>query len=379
MRILQLFIDDKFVDSAIQKLSHKDNVINIVISNNDKLNYVKSNNVIHYSTEVIENKFSEITASFDVIFFHSLPHIFRNLIIQHKKKLIYCWFLWGYEYYSEWKIEALNLYEKDESKLNLNNIKDKLIYNNISFKILGNNILKKYYKSELLEAVKKIDYFAPVLPNEYSKIKKLNSDIKYLPYTYGYLEMYIGSNMDIDLSNKKDILLGNSADPSNNHISIIDKLSKINLEDRKVVVPLSYSGNEEYKKKIIDYGHKMLGKNFLALVDFMPMEDYNNIIFNCGYVIFNHIRQQAIGNLIVMGYLGAKIFLNSKSVTSEFLRDNSVIFTPTSKIDFKELNTKMNLEDIMYNKNFIFNYFSKTTVEARTKELFNLIKSAKEQ
>ncbi|MFV0196392.1 TDP-N-acetylfucosamine:lipid II N-acetylfucosaminyltransferase [Empedobacter falsenii] len=375
MRIIQLFLDDKFVDAAIDALSHQENVLNIIVTDSKELKYVKSKEIIQYTTQELVSVFPRLTNSYDYVFFHSLPSLFRKLIIHNKKEVTYCWFLWGFDYYNEWEIERIRLCENLYSEKKIDKFKDQLIYNNVSHYLFGNNFLKKYYDNEFLNAVRELDFVAPVLPNEFKKIKRLNSNIKYLPYTYGYLEKYIGDSINVDLSKKRNILLGNSADPSNNHISILFRLSKINLEDRKVIVPLSYSGNEKYKNEVIEYGYKVLGDKFVPLSNFIPIEDYNNIVFNCGIVIFNHIRQQAIGNLIVMGYLGAKIFLNKKSVTSKFLNNYDVFFKTTDHISYKELNTILTCTQIESNKEFFYSYFSKEAVEVRLHTMLSILRN----
>ena len=43
----------------------------------------------------------------------------------------------------------------------------------------------------------------------------------------------------------------------------------------------------------------------------------------CDTLIFNHIRQQGVGNIITLGYLGAKIYLNKKSPVFEFYKNVS--------------------------------------------------------
>ncbi|MGV0829845.1 TDP-N-acetylfucosamine:lipid II N-acetylfucosaminyltransferase [Empedobacter brevis] len=377
MKILQVFLDDKFVDSAIQAFNDKHKFTNVVVSNSTELKYVRSENKIIYSFDDFEESYSDILKEFDVVFFHSLTPFNRRLVNKNKKKVIYCWFLWGFEYYNYWKIESLNLYDHPKKKWSFQEFKNKLIYNNSTFFILNNKLtykyFKKYYKDELYDAIQQIDFLAPVLPNEFEKIKKINTKIKFLPFTYGYLEKYVGDNLNVDLSLKKDILVGNSADPSNNHISILLKLSQLDLTGRKVIVPLSYSGNEKYKNDVIEYGKKMLGNSFVPLVDFIPLEKYNEIVSNCGIVIFNHKRQQAIGNLIVMGFLGAKIFLNKKSATTDFLKSNHVTFRTTDQINQEEINTGLTASEIKSNKSFYEKYFSKIAVDKRIEELLNKV------
>lgn len=381
MKITQVFTDDKFVDSAILSFVDNENFTfnNLVVSESENLKYVKSKNVKIYSASAFESAFSKIDIESDAIFFHCLTLNARKIINNHNQKTAkYCWFLWGFEYYNCWPIENIKLLTTVKNTPLVNKLKDSVVYNDLTYRFLSSyemfkSILKKYYPSELIDAIQKIDYLAPVLPNEFERIKKLNQNLKYLPFTYGNLESYIGDHSSVDLMNKNNILLGNSADPSNNHLEIIEKLSQIDLGKRKIITPLSYSGNEHYKQKVIQFGYEKLGDNFYPLLDFMSLEKYNELIFSCGYVIFNHIRQQAIGNLIVMGYLGAKIFLNEKSITSDFLKNQSIHFRTTKDINSFEINNSLILEEIKENKKRYYDLFSRDSVNTKIKNLLKII------
>ena len=57
--------------------------------------------------------------------------------------------------------------------------------------------------------------------------------------------------------NSNNILIGNSADPSNNHIDIFEKIKNFNFKNKKIIVPLSYPENYEYYiAKVIIKGEK---------------------------------------------------------------------------------------------------------------------------
>ena len=68
-----------------------------------------------------------------------------------------------------------------------------------------------------------------------------------------------------------NILLGNSADPSNNHKEVLDKLRSYATENIRIYCPLSY-GDRKYAQIVSDYGRLMFGEKFLALRDFMPFD-----------------------------------------------------------------------------------------------------------
>jgi hypothetical protein len=57
----------------------------------------------------------------------------------------------------------------------------------------------------------------------------------------------------------------------------------------------------------------MFGSKFVALRDYMDTATYLEILRSCPIVVMNHIRQQAMGNIIMMLWMGARVFLNPQS------------------------------------------------------------------
>lgn len=66
----------------------------------------------------------------------------------------------------------------------------------------------------------------------------------------------------------KTILIGNSANPTNNHDEILNKLVKLEDQNFKIICPLSY-GNKEHAKKIAALGKSFFGDRFIPLIDFI--------------------------------------------------------------------------------------------------------------
>ena len=114
-----------------------------------------------------------------------------------------------------------------------------------------------------------------------------------------------------------DILLGNSATPENNHVEILYALSRIDLDGRNVLAPLSY-GDDAYADYIEQLGKELLGPRFRALREYMPLSEYYEQIGNCGILIMNHIRQQAGTTVASALYKGAVVYL--RSINPLFIR-----------------------------------------------------------
>lgn len=180
---------------------------------------------------------------------------------------------------------------------------------------------KKCTKTEnvdIREVLYKMNTYGSLPGFSYKKFieKKIyNPQVAKVPFSYYPIEYIIKvSNLR---ANGPDILLGNSASATNNHLEAIDILSRKNLKNKKVFAPLSY-GKKKYAKAIASYGKKHLRDNFDPLFSFLPLEEYNKLISRCGVVIMNHYRPQAMGNIIASLYMGAKVFLNETEAYNYF-------------------------------------------------------------
>lgn len=114
--------------------------------------------------------------------------------------------------------------------------------------------------------------------------------------------------------NKVTLLIGNSADPSNNHDEIFYHLSQIKDHNIKLVCPLSY-GDSDYALKVAQTGKKLFGDAFNPILDFIPFNDYLTMLSEIDIAVFAHKRQQGMGNIITLLGLGKKVYLR-EDVTS---------------------------------------------------------------
>ena len=110
-----------------------------------------------------------------------------------------------------------------------------------------------------------------------------------------------------------DIQVGNSATFENNHTEIFQMLSEMDLDGRNIIVPLSY-GDPQCRESVLASGRKFLGDRFHPLLDFMPIDEYNSIIDSCSTVVFNHNRQQGIGNILSAVARGAQVHLRETPI-----------------------------------------------------------------
>lgn len=115
----------------------------------------------------------------------------------------------------------------------------------------------------------------------------------------------------------EDILVGNSAAATNNHAEAFSTLARLDLGDRRIVVPLSY-GDSEYRGAVIALGRRMFGARFVPVTEFLSLADYNSLIGHCTIAIMNHRRQQALGNIGTLMQRGARILLDEHGTLFRF-------------------------------------------------------------
>lgn len=121
-----------------------------------------------------------------------------------------------------------------------------------------------------------------------------------------------------------NIQIGNSATSSNNHLEIFERLLPFRDQNITLFVPLSY-GDQEYAKVVIKAGAEMFGEKFHPMIDFMPFDQYLTFLGKIDIAIFNHKRQQAMGNTITLLGLGKKVYLRSDVTPWAMLESNGVV------------------------------------------------------
>lgn len=103
------------------------------------------------------------------------------------------------------------------------------------------------------------------------------------------------------------IVIGNSATKSNQHFDIFDKMSYLDLENAIIYCPLSY-GDDQYRKRVIKRGKELFDNKFIPITEYMSYEKYVEFLNSCDVGIYNHNRQQALGNISLMLNLGKKVY-----------------------------------------------------------------------
>jgi len=373
--ILHLAFDSKFIDIAFdnfEKVYYKKNEL-IIVSTKNKTKYIK---YAKYSVisifELISKNFAKKIEYYDFVVLHSLTSGFMKLILNSNKKVKFIWIGWGYDYYNLIVNGSNNLLlpktlEISDKCRGIDKLKFHIILKKIIYRILFGVI-------NSTQVYSRIDYFAPVLEEEYEMIKKINKNFtpKYINWNSGTLEDHFLVGFEQLTINGNNILLGNSDTDTNNHIDTFEILERLILDEQKIIVPLSY-GNITYREEVIKIGKIKLGDKFMPLVDFLPFKEYNKLIASCSVVIMNHLRQQALGNIIVMMYLGAKVFLNIQNPVYSFFKEKGAIVFSIDDLNNDELNSRLIDSQIEKNRKVLEDHWGRDKIYDKTRQLINII------
>lgn len=155
--------------------------------------------------------------------------------------------------------------------------------------------------------------------------------------------------------NELCIQVGNSADPSNNHLEILDKLELYKKANIKIYCILSY-GDKKWSEKIANYGIKKFGSKFVPIFDFMKLEEYMNFLSEIDIAIFAHNRQQAVGNITSLLGMGKTVYLKESVTTWKMLTNLGIKLKSFDKFLYLE---KLDKDVLEKNKEIIKTRFSK--------------------
>lgn len=331
-QILHLVIDDKFIDMAIREFDLCAPQSNRYLSlRTDKpKKYIRSNRIEFLSPDEILKLINDDKCCAAVVF-HTIDSNELNLISKIKKGRKIAWIGWGYDYYDRLLSEAFptgltgpqtTALMQQSSGVNSKKTQRSLL------RALAARLIKGPHPE--YKVLRKISIFSPVIEDEFHLARTLNSWFRpeYCAWNYGSAEEDFGATSPSSNETKgKDIIVGNSASPNNNHLEAFSHIATYDTDpSSKIIVPLSY-GNSWYRDEIIKVGESMFGERFMPLTEFMAKEAYNKLLENCSQVFMNHYRQQALGNLCILMLKGASVHLNSRNpLYTWFCRQGAEIF-----------------------------------------------------
>ena len=375
INVYHLLRDEIWIEGAIRMFDDIDSINNNYIyiepiqdkslkhiNNIDNLDIVQVDEIGSYLESVPHGS---------IVFVHSLSNYHANIVNKYHNKYKFVWLIMGADMYQNKYIYDKNIY--DEYTYQLKPCKKRRI-----------GILKKIYwlfkyksfnyldhqKVNIAKAAKKIKYVGTYQQEQLDLLQSLDAvDNEAMRFHFAYYPLeYIIKDDNPEITGF-DILLGNSASCSNNHIEAINILSGLDNIDGKIYCPLSY-GDMEYADKIIEYGKKKLGNTFEPIEKLLPLEEYNQILSKCNIVVMNHYRGQASGNILSALYRGSKVFMNPKSTIYRYLKNKGVYVYNIYNINRNDEHT---YDIVVNNRNILRDEISSESIKNSIKHNINLI------
>ena len=364
--ILHLVHDEKIINRTIsifEEVAPEQNLF-VVFTRHQLKHVTPQSNVILFQD--FEKKYKSKDFSFVIVhFLNSRKMRFINKYLD--KNLPVYWIIWGNDTYNKMLYpRGFELYDKESS-----------YYKNIKKSFIGNffNKIFNHFKTKRIEnfILKRIDYIVTeTTENDYDILIEYYPKLKIKPWReffYYPIEIILGDTLMQKHAEGNNIQIGNSASITNNHEYAMRFLSKLNLGERKVIVPISYSGNEEYKTTVKTKGKEYFGVNFMALEKFLPLQEYNQLMLSTNVAIYGNFRQEAVGNILISLYLGAKVFIPKTNPIYSWAQNLGLTIYELEKISQKDIDEPLddalrennrNILKKMYNKERLKNLIEKS-------------------
>lgn len=316
---LHLLPGEKIADNLVENFSHFEKQFFYIFSGigNTTLKCTTKENVYIYDGESLD----DLCAKHDikVVVIHAMYIISLKLIWKLKAKNIkIAWLPWGFD-----------LYLVPDNKHELYDAETKKIKKRCYKLSIKDAIAEQYFNVIRKKTLKKINYFASYILEDYHFFKKYYpNNMLFTPVNLCNVDQYIvDKNLRVS-ENAKNILVGNSISFESNHIDAFKIINNVGLDDdSQIVVPLNYGDKTEYKYEVIKAGENYFREQFFPITDFIERGNYIEMLTSCSTGIFYHRRQQAMGNILAMLYLGCRIYLSKYNpVTEYFKRLGFIIF-----------------------------------------------------
>ncbi|EMS32310.1 hypothetical protein C943_01573 [Mariniradius saccharolyticus AK6] len=319
---LHLVQDEKFIDFAFREFNEAggETHLFLVIGANQKLRFVKISEIVFVHPRLIWHLLPFAKGHVKSIFFHSLPSTFhKNLLGRIPNGIPVFWMSWGFDLIEIFG--SVDDYVKQKTKLIVPRKSQ-------SFRKSQNNV--DYYRAFKTqpgpdEIANRIDFISTVIEDEYGIISPnlYSKRPKWIPWNYFSMENDVIKGFENEVVSGNNVLLGNSGNFWNNHLDAFDDLLEFKTSFDQIICPLSY-GDQEYRIKVKEKGELVFGKNFVPLNDFLDYPDYVKRLLSCSHFFINSTRQLALGNILLLLYLGSKVIMDTSNPTFRFFNRNDI-------------------------------------------------------
>lgn len=395
-RFLHIIPDDKYIDAAhgVFEEAAPEAHDYLIVGNSGPLRYIRTFRPERLGIDAaLKADFLQQLPSYKAVFVHYLTNAARWVVSAAPSETRFLWLAWGADYcHLIYRREELFLPEtygllseslfarKWQDLLNLLREGARMVPSPIKAVRLA-RLHSRFHEIAPNSAgepalINRFEAIATPIIEDYHAIraKQPEVNISFLDWNY-WTEGFYPHNQHIE-SGGKNILLGNSATPENNHLEALEYLSEILPADRKVICPLSY-GAKWYGDAVERSGRKLLGSRFVPLRKFMDSAAYSEVLGSCSIVLMNHVRQQAIGSILLSMSAGARVFLNAVNPINKAMQRIGVpIDTIGALPEFLKREEKgVSAENLFETREKLDAHFGRSSVLRRTREILESLQT----
>lgn len=379
--IVHFVTDDKHINQIIDNfLKVSSSHLFLVFSENSSENYKYITRTGHFIKKFnyLHDDINEVLISkkANAVILHQLNRRFAKTINSIIISIKIAWIAWGADIYGLPKIKPSLFASKTKQYLFKIKPATPLVWSvnnnnftrNIFFRLKG----KCDPYREIFKAIIRIDIFSTYIREDFDFFFKYYNatHLRFIETAFTTIDQYLGGNKQIRLNDEAaNLIIGNSNTLESNYLDVIEKIEDKSDNINKIICVLSYGKNNDHKNKIIKEGRKKLGAKFQPLTDFMSREQYVEMLQSCSAGIFFHYRQQAMGNIIALLYLGSRVYLSERNPAYNFFLRNGIVVNSFENDFDRYLNKKLSYEDAENNRKKLDLFFSKEKVISDLKNL----------
>ncbi len=186
-------------------------------------------------------------------------------------------------------------------------------------------------------------------------------------YTLNYL-LDINHFQSFDQSPSKVILIGNSDDPANNHLELLQRLSIKVGKTTRILMPLSGVSNS-YTKQIEQSAQEKF-ENVEILDRFVPYDEFHQLLGKCCSLVYGHRRQQGMATLFPFLLSGRRCYFPRENPFYKFLKENNFNVFNLDEIDLKSIFLPLSEKEKAQNLTLLTSYLSQETISNQWDSIF---------
>ena len=368
MKILHLIIDHQVVERTLALFEEVFPDSNDILIFSDKAEYKhlhEHKSCVRISRKDVHKKGKTYDFNgVDYIIAHYLTLEMIDFIGYAPKEIHVSWEIYGFDLYNQFlATQGYNLqyvswidykpfWVRVAYKLSLVKILFFVRYGKIT---QFDYIRKRYFK----KVVKRLDSVSGSKCN--AKVLEYYSGKRFSFYeTFCYsLEETLGDLYGIGFKDNRNVLIGNSCSLTNNHLYVLDYIKDYDMGDAQIIMPLSYGGYPLYKDDVIAKYSLYFPNNFMCLLDYMPIYEYNKLFLSISVMVMASWREESFGTIIMGLYLGVKIIMSNKSPIYLSLKDEGFHVFEIETITNEDFLCPLTVNNKAYNRNLLLKNYNR--------------------